>query len=82
MLAVEPAHQRSGLGGRIVEAAGDRFRELGCDALEITVLSLRPELLPIYRRLGFVDVGMEPFHYPHPLTAGLECHCIVMEKKL
>jgi ribosomal protein S18 acetylase RimI-like enzyme len=82
MLAVDPQHQRTGLGRRMMETASDHFRHLGCDALEITVLSPRPELLPIYRRLGFVETGTEPFNYPHPLAAGMQCHCIVMEKPL
>ncbi len=82
MLAVDPKHQRSGMGRRIVEAAEEHFRSQGCDAVEITVLSLRPELLPIYHRLGFVETGTEEFHYPHPLAPGLECHCIVMRKTL
>lgn len=82
MLAVDPEHQKSGLGRRMMEAAEDHFRTHGCDILEITVLSLRPELLPIYRRFGFVETGTEAFHYPHPLAPGLDCHCIVMEKPL
>jgi ribosomal protein S18 acetylase RimI-like enzyme len=82
MLAVDPAHQNYGLGRRMMQAAEERFREQGCTALEITVLSLRPELLPIYRRFGFVETGTETFHYPHPLAPGLECHCIVMQKPL
>ena len=82
MLAVDPDHQGSGFGRRLMKAAEERFRVEGCDAVEITVLSLRPELLPIYRRFGFVETGTEPFHYPHPLAPGLECHCIVMEKPL
>jgi ribosomal protein S18 acetylase RimI-like enzyme len=82
MLAVDPEHQKSGLGRRMMEAAEDHFREHGCAALEITVLSLRPELLPIYRRFGFVETGTEEFHYPHPLAPGLECHCIMMEKPI
>ena len=82
MLAVDPEHQGGGLGRRLIKAAEDRFRSQGCDAVEITVLSLRPELLPIYRRFGFVETGTEPFHYPHPLAPGLECHCIVMQKPL
>jgi ribosomal protein S18 acetylase RimI-like enzyme len=82
MLAVDPAHQRWGLGRRMMKAAEDYFRARGCAALEITVLSLRPELLPIYRGFGFVETGREEFHYPHPLAPGLECHCIVMEKLL
>ena len=82
MLAVDPAHQCYGLGRRLMKAAEAHFRDQGCDMLEITVLSLRPELLPIYRRFGFVEAGSEEFHYPHPLAPGLECHCIVMHKPL
>ncbi len=82
MLAVDPDHQQWGLGRRMMKAAEERFRAHGCDAVEITVLSLRPELLPIYRRFGFVETGTEEFHYPHPLAPGLECHCIVMLKPL
>jgi ribosomal protein S18 acetylase RimI-like enzyme len=82
MLAVNPDHQGGGLGRRLMKAAEERFRAHGCDAVEITVLSLRPELLAIYRRFGFVETGTEPFHYPHPLAPGLECHCIVMQKPL
>jgi ribosomal protein S18 acetylase RimI-like enzyme len=82
MLAVDPAHQGSGLGRRLLTAAEDRFRAQGCRAVDITVLSLRPELPPVYRRFGFVEIGTEPF-YPHsPLKDGVDCHCIVMSKKL
>jgi len=82
MLAVDPEDQGGGMGRRLMQAAEERFRAYGCEAVEITVLSLRPELLPIYRRFGFVETGTEPFEYPHPLAPGLECHCIVMEKAL
>jgi ribosomal protein S18 acetylase RimI-like enzyme len=82
MLAVDPEHQGGGLGRHLMKATEERFRAHGCDTVEITVLSLRPELLPIYRRFGFVETGTEPFHYPHPLAPGLECHCIVMQKEL
>ena len=81
-LAVGPAHQGSGLARRIVQAAEDRFRQLGCEAVDITVLSLRPELLPIYRRFGYIETGTEEFNPSRPLKPGLECHCIVMSKKL
>ncbi len=82
MLAIDPAHQRSGLGRRLVEAAENRFRGMGCEAVEITVLSLRPELPPIYRRFGYVETGTEEFVPSQPLREGLECHCIVMTKRL
>lgn len=82
MLAVDPAQQGRGLARAMVVACEDHFRALGCEAIEITVLSLRPELLPIYRRLGFTETGTEEFHPGRPLKAGVECHCIVMSKDL
>ena len=82
MLAVDPAQQRGGTGKRMLQEAERRFRELGCEAVDITVLSLRPELPPIYRRFGFVETGTEPFTPSRPLRDGLECHCIVMSKEL
>lgn len=81
-LAVDPAHQRSGVGKQMLAAAEDRFRARGCEAIDITVLSLRPELLPIYRRLGFVETGTEEFHMPRAIKDNQECHCIKMSKPL
>lgn len=82
MLAVDPAHQQFGMGRRLTKAAEDRFRATGCEAVDITVLSLRPELPPIYRRFGYVETGTEPFVPSRPLREGLSCHCIVMSKDL
>lgn len=81
-LAADPSHQRSGLGRQMLAAAEDYFRAHGCEAIDITVLSLRPELLPIYRRLGFVETGTEEFHMSRSLKDGQECHCIKMSKPL
>ncbi len=81
-LAVDPAHQGSGLARRIVEAAEEHLRGQGCEAVDITVLSLRPELPPIYRRFGYVETGTEEFRPSRPLVSGSECHCIVMSKQL
>ena len=81
-LAVDPARQGEGLGRRMVEAAEEHLRRRGCEVLDITVLSLRPELPRLYRRLGFVETGTEEFVHPIPLKPGFECHCIVMSKKL
>ncbi len=82
MLAVDPDHQRAGIGQRMLAAAEDHFRTRGCEAIDITVLSLRPELLPIYRRLGFIETGIEEFHMSRALKDGQQCHCIVMCKQL
>ncbi|MGA3049943.1 MAG: GNAT family N-acetyltransferase, partial [Terracidiphilus sp.] len=81
-LAVDPTHQGSGLARRVVEAAEDHLRGQGCEGIDITVLSLRPELPRIYRRYGYVETGTEEFHPTQPLKPGEKCHSIVMSKEL
>ncbi len=66
----------------MVEAAEERLRQQGCKAVDIAVLSLRPELLPLYRRFGYLETGSEEFKPSRPLRPGVECHCIVMSKRL
>jgi ribosomal protein S18 acetylase RimI-like enzyme len=82
MLAVDPAHQRRGLGRMMVEAAEEHCRQRGCEAMDITVLSLRTELPPLYRKLGYFETGTEEFRPSRPLQAGVQCHCIIMSKTL
>lgn len=81
MLAVDPAQQGKGLGRMMIEAAEDYCRQQGCKAMDILVLSLRLELPP-YRKLGYVETGVEEFHPSRPLKPGVECHCVVMSKIL
>ncbi len=82
MLAVDPKRQGNGLGRKMVEAAEEYARGKGCTGMDLTVLSLRSELLPLYRKLGYTESGVEGFRPTRPLKPGLECHCIVMSKKL
>jgi hypothetical protein len=46
------------------------------------VLSLRPELLPLYRRFGFVESGTEEFNHGRTFREPVECHMVVMSKGL
>jgi len=82
MLAVAPASQGKGLGRAMVEAAESYCQNRGCTAMDIAVLSLRPELLPLYQKLGYVKTGTEEFHPSRPLKDGVVCHSIIMSKKL
>jgi ribosomal protein S18 acetylase RimI-like enzyme len=82
LLAVDPERQRLGLGGRMMEEGEAWLRSHGCEAVDIIVLSPRTELLPVYRKFGFVEVRTEAFQPSRPLEAGFECHGIVMSKKL
>jgi len=82
-LAVDPAHQGTGLARVLVLAAEDRLRAAGCQAVEIVVLSMRPELLPIYRRFGYVETGIEEeFRPTRALAPGVQVHGIKMSKQL
>jgi len=82
MLAVEPSLQGSGLGCKMMDAAAEHCRNLGCKHVDIKVLSRRSELLPFYRGLGYIETGTEEFHPGRPMKDGVECHCIVMSKFL
>jgi GNAT superfamily N-acetyltransferase len=82
MLAVDPREQGNGLGRKMVAAAEEYCREKGCEAMDLTVLNLRPELSPLYRKLGYAESGVEEFRPSRQLKPGVECHCIVMSKEL
>jgi ribosomal protein S18 acetylase RimI-like enzyme len=82
MLAVDPKLQGMGLGRRMVQAAEQYCRARGCIAMDLSILSLRTELLPFYKKLGYSPTGTEEFCPTRPLRASIECHCIVMSKAL
>jgi mannitol-1-/sugar-/sorbitol-6-phosphatase len=82
MLAVHPEQQKNGLGSRMVGAAEEYCRSRGCSAMDLVVLSLRPELPPLYRKLGYAESGVEEFHPSRAFIGTADCHCIVMSKDL
>lgn len=82
MLAVEPSQQGTGLGRLLIEGAESRCRQRGCQWMDISVLTLRPELLPFYEKLGYAETRREAFHPSRPLKKGFECESIVMTKRL
>jgi GNAT superfamily N-acetyltransferase len=82
MLAVDPAEQGKSLGRFMIAAAEQYGRNHECKHMDISVLSLRPELLPFYRNLGYAETGTEDFHPTRPLKAGFKCHAILMSKVL
>ena len=80
LLAVDPLRQGTGLGRKLVSAAEDYFRDAGCCAVDLRVLSQRTPLPPFYRRLGYVETGTAPFSPAlQPKVSG---HYIVMSKSL
>ena len=82
LLAVAPRRQGMGLAREMMKRGEDALREMGCKSVEISVLSMRSELLPVYEKLGFVVTGTEAFGFHRALKPGVECHTILMAKML
>jgi GNAT superfamily N-acetyltransferase len=80
--AVDPAYQGGGIGRLLIEASEDYLRRKGCEAMDITVPSVRAELPHIYSKFGYFETGTEKFPSSQPLKPGVECHCIVLSKEL
>ena len=80
MLSVDPRMQGRGVGRRLIEDVETRLRKAGCEAVDIYVINLRTELMPFYRKLGYLESATRPF--PDPDEATQPCHVIVMSKAL
>lgn len=81
LLAVDPSRQRAGFGSRLIAAAEHHCRDAGCRFMDLTIVNLRTELLPYYRRFGYVEDGTLPFPADqHPPNQ--PCHLIRMTKPL
>jgi ribosomal protein S18 acetylase RimI-like enzyme len=62
MLSVSPALQAQGIGKKLLKAADDYAKQKGCSAIEMTVISVRNELIAWYERNGFRQTSKrEPF---------------------
>jgi GNAT superfamily N-acetyltransferase len=80
MLAVDPRRQGRGLGRHLMDAAEQRCLDLGCTEAVITVIHLRTDLMPFYRRRGYTASGTAPYRDVHRMIEPL--HFIVMRKPL
>jgi ribosomal protein S18 acetylase RimI-like enzyme len=54
-LAVDPAHQRNGLGRRMMDEAEERLRALGCPKINLQIRHDNLEARRFYERLGFEE---------------------------
>lgn len=63
MLTVSPDLQAKGIGKQLLLAAEDEARKRDCDAIYMTVISIRKELIEWYLRHGYLDSGVrKPFY--------------------
>jgi predicted N-acetyltransferase YhbS len=83
LLSIDPARQGGGLGKQLNVAAEEFARKQGCRWMDLRVVSPREaQLLPIYRRLGYLETGTE--EYPASLAPKMAIpgHFILMAKPL
>jgi GNAT superfamily N-acetyltransferase len=83
LLSIAPARQGSGLGRQLNAAAEQYAREQGSRWMDLRVVSPRAEqLLPVYRKLGYVETGNQ--EYPEVLVEKMAIpgHFILMAKAL
>lgn len=52
-LAVAPAHQREGIGRRIMEEAEKRLRALGCAKINLNVRTSNKKVIAFYQQIGY-----------------------------
>ena len=80
LLAVDPVRQGKGLGRKMMVEAERFARAAGCLFGDLRIVSIRAELPPFYRGLGYVETGTEPF--AADAEPNQPCHFVVMSKKL
>ena len=80
LLAVDPACQGQGLSKRLTLAVEEWCRARQCRYLDLTVINVRHELFPFYKKLGFAPCDSVPF--PRPDVMKVALHLVTMTKAL
>ncbi len=78
LLGVDPRCQGTGLGRKLMDAAENFFRQAGCVAVDLRVISARTPLPAFYRHLGYLETGTALFAPDVPVN--VPCHYILMSK--
>jgi len=84
MFSVSPLHQNAGIGKKLLWAAEEYAKHLGLEVIQMSVISVRHELISWYQRNGYVDSGERiPFKEDGMSGKHLrELEFMVLEKKL
>ena len=80
LLGVEPQRQGTGLGRKLMDAAENFFRQAGCVAVDLRIVSARAPLPSFYRHLGYLETSTAPFAPDVP--AKVPWHYILMSKTI
>jgi ribosomal protein S18 acetylase RimI-like enzyme len=80
LLAVAPTAQGKGLARELIAAVASHCLQANCDALDITVVSVRHELFAFYEKHGFARDGVTDFPVPEKMLQPL--HLVKLTKPL
>ena len=80
LLSVAPSHQRQGVGRAMVDEVERRAKDAGCGVMDILTVNVRPELIPLYGKMGYAESGTAPF--PATVRTKMPCHFVRMSKDL
>jgi GNAT superfamily N-acetyltransferase len=84
MLTVEPTLQTAGIGKQLLHAAESYSLKQGINVIEMTVISVRHELIAWYQRRGYLLTG-EKRAFPTEARFGIrkqDLEFVVLEKHL
>lgn len=84
MLTVQPDIQATGIGKNLLAAAEDYAKSKNVDCIEMTVISIRQELIAWYQRRGYKLTG-EKRAFPTDPKFGIQkqdLEFVVLEKKI
>ena len=84
MFAVRPGLQGAGLGAGILAFAEQKIAGLwSCRKIEMTVISIREDLIAYYERRGYKRAGTKPFPFDkEPGAKRTDFHFVVLTKRL
>jgi ribosomal protein S18 acetylase RimI-like enzyme len=84
MLSVNPYLQDKGIGKKLIKASEEFAVAHDCDAIVMTVISVRKELIAWYERLGYMDTGKrKPFPENEPFGSPKQpLEFIILKKNL
>ena len=80
LLSVDPACQQGGLGSLLMLKAEQYCRERGSQFMDILIVHVRDELVPFYKKRGYIEDGTSPF--PDEVKTRVPVHFINMTKPL
>ncbi|MBS1508855.1 MAG: GNAT family N-acetyltransferase [Bacteroidetes bacterium] len=83
MFAVDPEIQGKGIGKKLLQAADEEAKKQNCQCIEMTVISVRSELIAWYQRHGYKLTGEEKPMVLEGASAGIpkmNLRFVVLEK--